>query len=307
MALIRFANNAQTTLAAPITNLATSVNLVPGTGALFPTLTGGDAFIATLIDAATGLVREIVQVTAIAGDVATLLRAQEGTIAQSWLAGDSFQNLWTAGQAALMAQAAQFTTGDVKPTFKTAPDATWVMMNDGSIGNATSNATNRANADTFNLYSLIWSNVANVDAPIQNSAGVPTGTRGASALADFNASNRLVLPKALGRAFGAAGAGAGLTNRNLGSAAGAESNTFSISQANLPNVNFPVTDPTHAHFVGSAVGGQFTGSGGFIAPGSVVQTTFNGTGISVNSGGSGTAVTVPTLTPSTFVNWMAKL
>lgn len=307
MALIRFANNAQTTLSAPITTLATSANLVPGTGALFPTLTGGDAFLATLVDAATGLVREIVQVTAIAGDVVTLLRAQEGTIAQPWLAGDSFQNLWTAGAAALMAQAAQFTTGDVKATFKTAPDATWVMMNDGSIGNATSNATNRANADTFNLYSLIWTNVANTDAPIQNSAGVPTGTRGASALADFNASNRLVLPKALGRAFGAAGAGAGLTNRNLGSVAGAETNTFSISQANLPNVNFPVTDPTHVHSYNTGGPTESAGAGAGAPQLGAINTGASATGITVNSGGSGTAVVVPTLTPMTFVNWMAKL
>ena len=75
---LQFANNATTTLAAPLTATATTVTLASGTGSLFPPLSGGNTFISTLTDAATGLVREIVKVTAITGDVLTVVRAQEG-------------------------------------------------------------------------------------------------------------------------------------------------------------------------------------------------------------------------------------
>ena len=107
MALL-FANNASSTLAGPINNSATSVNLASGGGALFPVITGGNYFVMTFVDAATGLINEIVHVTARTGDVLTIVRAQEGTSAQSWLAGDIASNLWTAGQAAAMQQVGQF-------------------------------------------------------------------------------------------------------------------------------------------------------------------------------------------------------
>jgi len=51
------------------------------------------------------------------------------------------------------------TTGDAKLTFKTAADAGWVFMDDGTIGDASSGATTRANADTSSLFSLFWTNI----------------------------------------------------------------------------------------------------------------------------------------------------
>lgn len=106
MATLQFANNATTTIAGAISNSATSVNLAPGSGARFPTLSAGQTFIGTFTDAATGLLTEIVQVTARSGDTLTIVRAQEGTTGLAWNAGDIFANLWTAGQASAMAQGA---------------------------------------------------------------------------------------------------------------------------------------------------------------------------------------------------------
>lgn len=100
----------------------------------------------------------------------------------------------------LISNAAGFTTGDVKLTLKSAADAGWVLMNDGTIGSASSGATTRANADTQALYALLWDNVADAWAPV-------TGGRGASAAADFAANKPLRLTRALGRALGIAGAG----------------------------------------------------------------------------------------------------
>ena len=53
-----------------------------------------------------------------------------------------------------------FSTGDIKFTIKTAADVGWVLLTDaGTIGNASSGAT-RANADTEELFELLWNNEA---------------------------------------------------------------------------------------------------------------------------------------------------
>ncbi len=99
MAILLFANNASSTLQNAIGSGALSVTLAPGTGSLFPSPGAGQYFLGTLVDAATGLLNEIVQCTARSGDVLTIVRAQEGTAAQSWNSGDFFNNFWTAGAA----------------------------------------------------------------------------------------------------------------------------------------------------------------------------------------------------------------
>lgn len=92
------ANNAQSVLAAGISASATSLTLNTGTGALFPSPVSGTSFFKlTLIDAATGQLTEIVHVTARTGDVMTIERAQEGTVARAWSANDIAANMMTAG------------------------------------------------------------------------------------------------------------------------------------------------------------------------------------------------------------------
>jgi hypothetical protein len=103
---ILFANNAGTTLAASITTASTVVNVATGTGALFPQPNPGQYFVCTVIDAATGLQREIMWCINVTGDALTVVRAQEGTTAKAYNEYDTLANLWTAGQAAAMQQGA---------------------------------------------------------------------------------------------------------------------------------------------------------------------------------------------------------
>lgn len=86
---IKVSNNAFATLAAGISNSATSITLTTGQGARFPTLGAGDYFYATLIDVSNNL--EIVKVTARSTDVLTVVRAQEGTTARAYSTGDRIE------------------------------------------------------------------------------------------------------------------------------------------------------------------------------------------------------------------------
>lgn len=88
MSNLQFANNAATTLASGITSTATSLTVAAGTGSLFPAITGSQYFYLTLIDSATGTQIEIVKVTAVSTDTFTIVRAQDGTTAKTYAAGD---------------------------------------------------------------------------------------------------------------------------------------------------------------------------------------------------------------------------
>lgn len=101
-----FANDASSTLAAPINSTATSVSLASGTGTIFPAPSTNQQFALTFNDAATGLLTEVVYCTSRTGDVCTIVRAQEGTVAQTWQAGDLANALVTAGVLAAFQQTA---------------------------------------------------------------------------------------------------------------------------------------------------------------------------------------------------------
>ena len=93
----QFTNNAATTLASGITNVATSLTVASATGALFPTITGTQYFMCTLQNTA-GTTIEIVKVTARSTDTFTIVRAQEGTTASAFSTGDKFELRLTAGE-----------------------------------------------------------------------------------------------------------------------------------------------------------------------------------------------------------------
>ncbi|MHB1267235.1 MAG: hypothetical protein ACYCY2_06485 [Acidithiobacillus ferriphilus] len=95
-----FANNVNTTLGAAASSSATTLTLA--SSANLPTLGTGQQMPMTLNDAATGLVYEIVYVTAISGATLTVIRAREGTTAQNWSVGDYAACMHTAQSTAAM-------------------------------------------------------------------------------------------------------------------------------------------------------------------------------------------------------------
>ena len=105
MSVQLFTNNFSTTLSAGIAPSDTTITLLSVTG--LPTISGDQFYLLSLFDAATQLITEIVKVTARTGFVVTVVRAQEGTTALSWNAGDIAANDWTAGSARAMQQTAQ--------------------------------------------------------------------------------------------------------------------------------------------------------------------------------------------------------
>lgn len=98
----KFTNDAVSKLASSLSAAATSFAVLPGDGAKFPTLDPDDYFIVTLIkvDGTT----EIMKCTARSLDTFTVERAQEGTPATTFSAGDRVELRLTAGGIGLIAQ-----------------------------------------------------------------------------------------------------------------------------------------------------------------------------------------------------------
>lgn len=179
-------------------------------------------------------------------------------------------------------------TGDIRVNYSlsgTAPPG-WITMNDGSIGNAASLATTRANIDTFPLYNLIWTTVSQANAPVSS------GLRGATSIADFTAGFTIAMPKTLGRALASIGTpSTGGTNWALGQIAGAESQSIDVN--NLPQ---------HLH----DLSGQITTA---LNTGAGAQTGILAQGNSVSGGinGGTTHTNLPIMQPTQFMNFIIKL
>ncbi len=108
-------------------------------------------------------------------------------------------------------------TGEITYRVVAVTPSGWVVANGATIGDAASGATNRANADTADLFALLWNGYANADLAIQDAAGAPS-VRGVSAAADFAAHKRMPLLDLRGVALRGIDAGRGLDpGRSLGS------------------------------------------------------------------------------------------
>jgi hypothetical protein len=96
-------------------------------------------------------------------------------------------------------------TGDIRTSLNSFYPYGWVALNNGTIGDAASNATGRANIDTWPLFNLIWSafnaytsGTTNLLAQMANRSGTNIAY-GASAYGDFTANNSIALTQTMGQ------------------------------------------------------------------------------------------------------------
>lgn len=210
-------------------------------------------------------------------------------------------------------------TGSGKDFWGATLPAGYVWASGKTIGNAASNATERANADTFDLFSQFWTDFSATALPIYTSAGV-LSVRGASAAADFAANKAISVPDKRGRVSagkdnlgGTAAnrlttAGSGVDGVTLGAVGGEQ--THALTTAELATHNHTLTDPGHFHAnvnnAACAPGTSFNAMSN-IASGiqSAVQTASKVTGITLADAGLGTAHN--NVQPTIVCNYIIKL
>lgn len=175
-------------------------------------------------------------------------------------------------------------TGQVRTSWDTTALPGWILMNDGSIGSASSGASNRANIDTFPVYNFLYTNVT---IPSANTYCAVTGYTG-NAITDFTANRKMNLPATVGRVLAQAGT--------------IQGSTFSLGQA-FGEVNHQLTVSelaTHHH---AAPGGQF-----LITTAGATANFAGGTGsVTSNTADEGNNVAHNTMQPTQFLNYFIKL
>lgn len=246
-----------------------------------------------------------------------------------------------AGGAGWVQDPGQVPTGTPTASLSTTVPYGYVSANGTTIGNGSSNATGRANADTQFLFAFVWANCSNAICPIYTSGGAAS-SRGASAAADYAANKALAVWNMNGAALMGADSQSGTSSTNLsgvsvvsgdrttpGSILGLNIQTLSTAQMPAHVHAVYLNDPQHSHgfttpsgFAGlSSAGGSFTNGPGGFSPAQLTSsmTISNAsTGITVRdaSGGGGTAnqtasaggATAVTTTPrSTITYWNLKL
>lgn len=289
-------NNAYSTLASSLTNIATSLTVATGEGSRFPSASTatGAYFYATIIDTSNNL--EIVKVTNRSSDTFTIVRAQDGSTARAFSSSDRIE---------LRPVAALFTertipAGALMPYAGAAAPSGWLLC-DGSAVSRTTYAALFAvlsttygvgdGSSTFNLPDLRGRVIAGQDDMGGSSANRLTGLSG------------------------------GVDGDTLGAAGGAESHT--LTSAEIPAHTHPATststststanssssasssasvnDPGHSHVIEPVYAGVTAGSGSArnqYSP-SAIGTSAATTGISVSVSTSVTTTTTVNTTTNT--------
>jgi microcystin-dependent protein len=233
-------------------------------------------------------------------------------------------------------------TGTIRAYVGTTAPSGYVRANGRTIGNASSGASERANADTAALYSLLWDSYSDTVCPVSSG-------RGANAAADYAANKTIGLPDLRGRAlFGLDDMGnssasrltgtafSGITGTTNGSSGGFD--TITIAEVNLPPHTHSFSATTgaaggHQHFVAANESGSDaddnvtasdtirratsdstrtqnytltgTGTGATVGLTSVVADhTHSVSGTSGSTGGGGTLNGMP---PAFVTTWLIKL
>jgi len=147
--LIKFTNNARSTLDGEIAAGATAAAVQSGHGTRFPSISGSEYFYATLDDG-SGVI-EIIKVTARTGDsFGTIARAQEGTTAVAWGDGSLIQlRLTEDGMQGFVGEGQEHTSRTDLPTNSVADQGiTYAVGNDRRVTLAGSGDTSQ---DLFHM------------------------------------------------------------------------------------------------------------------------------------------------------------
>ena len=195
--LIQFTNNAATLLASSITSVATSLTVTAATGSLFPTLAGGQYFYCTLTNAAATVI-EIVKVTARSTDTFTIVRAQDGTSASAFSAGEKVELRLVAVELQNFPQLDSTNTFAAAQTF-TSPIAVTsggtglgtLTANNVILGAGTSTPTFVAPSTSGNLLTSNGTTWTSSTPAVPNVAGGATTTSQGTSLTLTSASNRV--------------------------------------------------------------------------------------------------------------------
>jgi len=185
------------------------------------------------------------------------------------------------------------------PSFSSTAPPGSVLANGSTVGNASSNATLRANVDTYWLFSFLWTACSACN--MFNSGGGSVG-RGATAIADWNANRQIATPDMRGR--GVIGVDVstsrltGVPVINGSTTTGASAlgeNTHALTVGELASHSHTITDPTHSHGFSAVLAGG-AALAGTISPSVALNvntgstTAAAATGITgTNATGSGTA------------------
>ncbi len=193
----------------------------------------------------------------------------------------------------------------------TAPSG-WVRCNGLTIGNASSSATERANADTANLFTHLWNEYS-------NSVCAVSGGRGASAAADYAANKAIALPDMRGRGFfGLDGMGNSTAGRlgtiitdatTNGGSGGTETVTLSTSQLPVHSHANTLNDPSHAHAMNGLTVVQGSGSPAVPAGNGTggYSTATSTTGITISNANAGSGAAHSNMPPAFLGTFIIKL
>jgi hypothetical protein len=207
-------------------------------------------------------------------------------------------------------------TGAVVPYVGSSAPTGWVLLAGKTMGNASSGGTERANADTVTLYTLLWNSMADAEAPVS------TG-RGASAAADYAANKTITLPDARGRSiFGKDDMGGSAASRVTTAESGIDADTLGIAggdQRLSQHLHAAGTlaasgdgSHQHAYLLGNAIGSgrDIIDAGGDVGGANFPDSGANGThshaltGSTANTGSNTTSANMP---PALILNMICRL
>lgn len=157
----------------------------------------------------------------------------------------------------------------------------YILADGGTIGDATSGGTLRANADCWDLFYLLWANIADAEAPV-------SGGRGATATADFAAHKTITVPDE--RGYVVAGKGGAVLNtiakyNTMGGKGGEQTHLLSGAESGTAahghSDNFSISGGVSS---GGAHTHEVYWSGGFAASSEIIYGSGSSTQYGENSG-----------------------